>query len=193
VDFLRPGAIPALIGALLAVAASAARADCGFPGGTFQAAAKGKDGKATSRLEAFVIGDKPRDKDALIRVDKPGTGGGWGSDAVITRGQVTHLAETATFSRLTGRPRIAFHDKAGKRLVDLPMFEGWACDGKALKRTSERYSGVGDQVRTLEVAETFEQGESGELLYRGTVTEVEPRRGKPQSSEMRFLPAPRQP
>jgi hypothetical protein len=193
VDFFRPGAVPALIGALVLAAALPARGGCSALAQTFQAEAKGANGKVVARLADFVIGENPKDKNALFRVDKPGSGAGWNSDGPITRGKVTYLDTAGTFGNLSGRPRITFHDAANKRLAELPMFEGWACEGTILKRTSERYSGIGDRVRTLEVTETFEKGESGELLYRGIVTEVEPRRGKPQSSELRFLPAPRQP
>ena len=180
-DLLRPGAIPALIAAALAL--GAAHADCGTLAGTY--AFKPDAGNSDLTLATLVEGDRRK----LFKARAPsGTPQSWTSDAPRSRLKAEPLAASGSFKAHDGGGTFTFIDEKGAAIVSLGIGQGWACKGDRLLRSGERMAGIGDAIRTDRVEEALFVAD-GHLVYEETVTPVEPRPGKSQRQRYRFRKA----
>jgi hypothetical protein len=180
VDFLRPRAIPALIAALgFCLHASA---DCSSLDGTYQFGAAGSQ----HTLDDLTLSPARR---KLYRVDAPGTAPGTLNPTQALRmAKRTTLAVKASLTYSSAGTNLRFVDASGATLaemgIDMPV--RWKCDGQHLWRGSERTAGLGDAIRTEKVEEILERNAAGDLVYRETVTVIDPPGGKPAVSSARF-------
>jgi hypothetical protein len=184
-DLFRTRAIPALIGAALALPCAAAD-DCKALNGTYQEQSVAPRNGVTEHLSNFVMG---KEKNKLFHReagtgDKPSFSG----SATLSRPKVTALASSATLTHDAKGTRLKFMDAQGKDLaeagIDSPR---WKCSGSHLARTSQRTSGLGDVFRTERIEEKLlRDPATGDLVYIEAKTVVEPPGGKPTQSEAHF-------
>ena len=182
-DFLGPRAIPALI-ALAAL--PAAGADCSALDATYRFESAPGKGEEPRYLSDLTLG---RDRNKLVKMEKPKVGPSFGGAAgPMDRPKVTQLAVSGAFTYAEAGSSFRFVDAAGATLatlgIDTPKH--WSCKEARLVRSSERMSGLGNVIRTEKLDETLERNAAGDLVYRQSVTVIDPPGPKPTSSEVRF-------
>ena len=189
-DLLRSRAIPALIASPLA--ALAAAADCTPLEGTYKFVSSSPPaaGQEADTLADLGIGTKEGSK--LYRVESKGSGTSLNPTQPIQRPKRTLLAATATLKRTGGGIYLDARDAQGATLatdLSIEVYGKWACKGEHLERSTERTAGLGDSIRTEKVTETIERNAKGELVYRQTVTVLNPKGIKPSERSAVFPPA----
>lgn len=179
-DFVRAGAIPALIAAC-GLAAPALAADCVIDG-SYQYRSEGpKDASdGFNRLVQFKQGEGRK----LFKSEgPPQPQQGFGGSEPRARPKYTVLA---TRVEVSGR-QVRFLDASGQLLAQATIDSGgkWTCRGGRLQRSSERLTGIGDNIRTERLDESLRR-EGDFLVFGETRTTIDPPGGKPKAEEVRF-------
>ena len=181
-DFLRSRAIPALIALL---AAGGAHAACEGLAGTYKVEATALVDGRPRHLDDFSIG---RGHDKLVKSEGSTQQRDLASGRPINRGKITYVATNATLDPARRKPTFEFHDASGKTLATMDIGDGWRCTGDKLEREAERTAGLGDDIRTDRVQETFARAGDA-LVYTEIATTIDPPGRKPKRTEIRFAAA----
>lgn len=181
-DLVRARAIPALI-ALCLLAPPAVASDCSVDGTyQFRSEASKDDTDTFNRLVLLKQGENLK----LYKYDGPKEVHGFGGTELRSRPKSTALAARAEVAG----SRVRFLDSAGKLLTEGTLDSGgkWTCKGDRLERSSENYTGVGNEIRTERLEESLRR-DGDVLVYANTRTTIDPPGGKPRSSQIRFRSA----